>query len=654
MRQSIDKIATFVLRFIPAFLAIAIPLFFLTTTPDYFSFNKQYLLFAVASISLTAYIFRVLARGKIHLTLSPSLLPVILLIIAYVVPSIWMHQNPRAALFGPTAMIISLAIIFITTTSTQKNSQLINSTIIGLIFSATILSIVAILQNFGLLANIFSYEILKNPFFTLSGNPFYSLTFIIPITIATLTYTFYSRNWVIKPILFSLSIIMLIGIFLSAKLLLPQNGNPGLAILPLSTGWSIAVDSFKLPKTAIFGYGPDNFANAFSRLKPASLNLNKDFWSIRFNNSTTEALTVLTITGILGLLSFATFLLNPISVIIKKIKDYSDPETVFISALAIISALLFFVLPNNVLNYTLLFVSTILLTVKLKLSNNKKIKDVHVGITANELESGGLYSDISSSTKQIQLPVLPWILTGMSAVLLAVFWTGSINIYKAANAISVAGKNIKDNPQLSYEKQLEAAKLDPYNPYYKINLSQTYLAIANNLLSKEDATDEQKKQAIDYANLAINESKGAAELDPQNVQVWENFANIARQLAVLNVQGSIDWTLATYGQAISVDPTNPSLRVQLGTFYYLLGDYDTAAKILDQALELKPDWNVSYFNQSEVYKAKKDYTRALAFMKEGLKYTDQNSEDIAKINEEIKALEKLAPAPAATNSGQPK
>lgn len=653
MRQFIDKVSTFVLRYIPAFLAVSIPLFFLPITPDYFIFNKQYLLFTVASVALVAYLLRVLARGKIHLTLSPSLLPVILLVIAYVIPSVWMHPNPRAALLGPVALVSSLAIIFITVSSTQKNRQVINSTIAGVIFSASILSLFALLQNFGILAKIFPQEIFKNTFLTLSGNPFYSLSFIIPVTIATLTYTFYSKNWILKPILFSLSILMLVGIFLSTKILLPQNGTPGIAMLPFSAGWSIAIDSFKLPKTAFFGTGPDTFGNTFTRLRPAFLNLNKDLWSIRFNNSTTEALTVLTITGLLGILSFSLFLITPVIAMVKNIKDHSDSETVFVTAFAIISTIIFFALPNSIINYTAILLSVILLTIKLKMIGHRYTKDVQVGITANEIGSDGLYSELSTSARQIQLPILPWFLIGISVVLLGVFWTGAVKIYRAALVITVAASNIKTNPQLSYEKQLEAAQIDPYNPYYKINISQTYLAIANNLLSKEKATDDEKKQALEFANQSINQAKAAAQLDPQNVQVWENFANISRQLATLKVEGAIDWTLATYTQAISVDPTNPSLRVQLGSFYYLLGNYDSAIKVLDQALELKPDWNITYFNLAEVYKTKKDFPTALAYMKAGLKYTDQKSEDITKINDEIKSLEKLVPA-SATQSAQTK
>lgn len=651
MRQFLDKLATFILRFIPAFLMLSVPLFFLPTTPDYFSFNKQFLVFTLASVSLVAYLIRTLTRGKIHLSLSASLLPIFLLMVAYIVPSVWMHTNPRAALFGPTAFIVSLGIIFITVTSTQKNSLVIKSTITTLVTSAVLLSIAGILHNFGLLYKIFPYDILKNSLFTPSGSPFFTLLFLIPISIATLTYTFYSKNWIIKPILFSSAIIMIIGIFLSIKVLMPQTGRPGLIILPLSAGWSIAMDTFKNPRTAVFGTGPDNFANTFTRFRPAYLNMNKDFWSIRFNNSTTEALTILTVTGILGLVTFTLFTILPIIQVLKKIKNHNDPEMVFVASLAIISTLIFFIAPSNIISYCLIITSAALITIKLKTINSHNVKDVQIGITADEVSQNNIYTDLTQDTKQIQLPVLSWLLTGMSIVLLAVFWTRAVNIYRAALVINEASKLIKTDPQKSYEKQLEAANLDPYNPYYKINLSQTYLAVANNLLSKKDATTEEKQRAIEFANQAINESKAAAALDPANEQVWENFANISRQLAILKVEGAIDWTLATYTQAISTDPTNPALRVQLGTFYYLLGDNDNAIKVLDQAIELKPDWNVTYFNQSQIYKTKKDYPRALAYMQAGLKYTPSSSEDISKIQDEIKSLEKLIP-PSATQSAQ--
>ncbi|HEX9007876.1 MAG TPA: hypothetical protein VF837_01285, partial [Patescibacteria group bacterium] len=551
MRQTIDKIATYILRFVPTVLAFITPLLFLTITPDYFNLNKQYFIYILASISLIAYIARVLTRGKIHLSLSPSLLSVIGLVTVYIVSSVWMNTNPQMTLFGPTALIVSLAIIFITVTSSQKNEITITSSIAGLIAASTLLSVFAILQYFGIPAKFITSDLLKSNLFTPTGYPLNTLTFVLPIAVGTLGLSIKSKDWLQKPINFSLAIIMLIGAFLSLKAVLPQNGQAGLIILPFQAGWSIAVDTFKDAKTALVGTGPDSFANTFTRLRPAYLNLDNNLWSIRFTNSSSEALTVLTVVGLLGLVFFLAIMIKPLLTMIKKERSSGDTQSIFLISSMIISLIIFLAIPFSVIGYALIFVLAIAITLKLKLVEGNKIKDVQIGLTANEVSSPSLYHDLSDKPTQIQLPILPWVLAGASAVLLAVFWTRAYAIYASSIAINQAVLTVKSDPQTSYQKQVDASNLDPYNPYYKVNLSQTFLAISLNLFQKKDSTNAEKQQALDLANQSINQAKAAATLDPQNEQMWENFANISRQLAAYQVQGAIDWTLATYGQAIS-------------------------------------------------------------------------------------------------------
>lgn len=639
MRKFIDQIATNVLRYLPAITGFTVPLFFLNLTPDYFAFNKQFLIFVLATIALVAYFLRTLARGRIHLSLSPSLLFAFLITIAYLIPSIWFHANPRLALFGPAALIISLTIIFITVSSSQKNHQTVTSTIYGLIISSVILSLTAILHKLGLLSNLTADTIVTNPLFSLSGNTFNSVTFLTPLFLGTLAYAITNKNWIQKSLLFASSLIMLIGIVISAQSLLPQGDQKAINILPLSAGWSIAVDNLKNVRTAVFGSGPDKYPDTFTRFRPATLNLDKNLWTIKFTTSSTEVLNIVTTTGIFGLVAFLLFIISPLIITLKKAFKQLDPETFFIVTTVIATLLFFFALPASILSYTTLFLSVALLNIQLKILSKNFVKDVHIGITADEIDTNP-YRDITSTVQKIQLPVLPWLLAASGAILIYVFWNGAYRIYLGATYINQAAKESQYNSQKSFEYQLMAANADMYNPYYRINLSKTYLAAANGLLSQKNLTEEQKQTALNFADQSTKQANVAINLDPGNVAVWENYAAIARQLSLLNVQGAIDWTLASYGQAITTDPTNPILRVQLGSFYYLLGDFDNAVLILNQALNLKPDWNITYLNLSQVYRAKKEFAKALAYSQEGLKYTE-NVDDIATINADISSLQEL-------------
>jgi tetratricopeptide (TPR) repeat protein len=222
-------------------------------------------------------------------------------------------------------------------------------------------------------------------------------------------------------------------------------------------------------------------------------------------------------------------------------------------------------------------------------------------------------------------------------------------MYLASIVFKQATNIVQADPYNAFLKFQKAAQMDTYNTYYPQRLSQIYLSIANAYLTKEDATDEEKKAGTDFAQRALDAGKLSAQLDPFNVTTWENLFSIYRTL-IPYAQGSADMAISHALQAASVDPTNPAIYLQLGTLLYNLGDADQAIKFIDRTIELKQDWDVPYYNLSSIYKAKKEYSKALQYAQAGLQYTDPKSENLTTIQEEIKSLEKLAPTPTPTQT----
>ena len=106
--------------------------------------------------------------------------------------------------------------------------------------------------------------------------------------------------------------------------------------------------------------------------------------------------------------------------------------------------------------------------------------------------------------------------------------------------------------------------------------------------------------------------------------LWSGAAEGANNLAISHL-----------AQAISLDPTNPKLRLQLGILYYNLQDKEQAIKLINQAVELKPNWSLPYQNLYRVYLEEKDTERAKIYLQEALKYTQNNTEDFQKLQEEL-------------------
>ena len=647
MRKLIDKLSTNILRYLPAFLILLIPLIFVPLTPEFFHVNKQFLVFIVSSVALLFFCLRLVARGHIQISLSPALLPLAGLSVVYILSSLIKHPNPRFSLMNSTAVATGLFIIYLATTSTQKTFLVVRSIIIGTISSVVLLSVFSIFSHLGIIAQIPGPEWLQSKVFNPAGSPYNYLTLAVPVLLATISYGVTTRNWMIKPLMLAAAIIIASGSAFSLKLLLPTSENRGVLLLPYSAGWSIAVDTLKTPKTAILGTGPDTFTQVYSRLKPSSLNLDNNIWTIRFPSSSSELLNILTTTGVLGLLFFALSYLKTIRALLKE-KYLSDPETAFLTAGVLSTFLLFILVPSSLPAQVMGIILLIASAVKLKLENSHSVKDVQLNLSTKQVTSA--YSETPAKDRP-GLPVLPWLLTVASVVLLAVFWNIASRTYAANLAIFEASQTVKDNQIKSYNKQIEASKLDPTDPYLKINLSQTYLAVTKSLLTTgqegKTVTDEDKQKALEFANQALNEAKAAADLTPNDVVVWENLAGISRTLAGYGIEGSVDWTLATYTRAISLDPTNPTLRVQLGTFYFQMEDAEMAVRVLSQAIELKPNWNIPYYNLGLVYKSVKNYPRALAYMEEAKKYTQTDSDEMKQLDEVIGELKALVPKETA-------
>jgi hypothetical protein len=125
------------------------------------------------------------------------------------------------------------------------------------------------------------------------------MLFLIPVLLFALFMAFTKNDTLEKVTLFSLSGLMGISLILLTVYSLPGK-NTAPIILPFNVGYSIAIETLKNPKIALFGFGTNNFGVAYNQLRPAGVNLT-DNWAIRFNASTNEVFQTLTTIGILGL-----------------------------------------------------------------------------------------------------------------------------------------------------------------------------------------------------------------------------------------------------------------------------------------------------------------------------------------------------------------
>jgi tetratricopeptide (TPR) repeat protein len=647
MRQSLDKVATICLRFILPVSIFLVPLFFLPITPNYFDFNKSYLIYALATLSLVAWTIRLITRRRFQITITPATIPLLGLSIIFILSSVIQSPTPITSLLGKTALLTALTIIFITTTSSQKNETITKLSIISLIAAVLVSSLFTLLNTLELTPG-FLPEIFKIKGLSLVGDQHQFLAFSIALIPGMVYLAIKSKSIISKTLLFIACTITL-GTIISLINSLVTTGNYVWPFLPIPAGWSVMVDIFKTAKTALLGTGPDNYLPTFTRLRPAYLNLTP-VWNVRFTNSSNELLNMVTTTGILAGLFWIFSIIRPI-ITSSKNKKRSIYHTFALITL-ITSFIITLIIPVGVTLTFILFTSLVLLCLYQKIETDS-VKDFSLNLLATSTKLSQ-NSDQLPSLPQDKHPLnqlLIIIFALPSIALIIAFWLFAGKAYAAALATQKAILTINSNTIESYNQQVRAYTLDPYNPVYRTNFSQTSFALANSLASQKDLTDEDKNNITQLVQQAIREAKNATALNPQDVTYWNNLANLYRQ--VLNfAQGSADWAVASYNQAIILDPTNPLLRLDLGGIFFALGDYDQAIKFFGQAVDLKPDWPNSHYNLAAAYSANKNMRKTIEEMRIVVQLLDPNSADYQKAQNELSELEKQVQA--ATPQTTPK
>ena len=647
MRQTLDRLSTSLLRYLLPATALLLPIFFLPITTDFFLTNKNLLLLIVGSLSLLAWSVRNITRRRILVSATPATLSLLFLAIVYVLSALLQSGNSYMSLMGRTALVVALTALYTGVTSSQKNQVVINLTFGALILSAVLASFFSLYSYLGLSASLDAPAWLTNKAFNPTGGPVPFLTFIFPLLPVTLYLAFKSNRWQLKAVLL-LSTALLAGASLSQiSLILPGSGNT-IFVLPFTAGWSIALDIFKNWRTAALGVGPENFLAAFTRLKPAYLNLTP-LWDSRFSSSSNELFSVLTTTGVLGAALWLSLFLKTGNLALKQITGKKSTTNVIASFLLLLGFFIAnLIVPANPVLLGLSVVGLALVNLSLKLDTNE-VKDVAISLAATS-GVGGAYDQLSES-KSSQNALLPWFSALVFVLLLAFFWYFEGRAYIANLATFKALSSLKTNATESYNQQILAYNLEPNNPYYRLNFSQTSLALANSIATKKDITDQDKSNVTALVQQAIREAKKASELDPDNVLTWENLGSTYRQL-INFAQGAQDWAVASYGQAMVIDPNNARLRLELGGIFFTVKDYDSAQKLYEQAVNLKPNWANAHYNLSVLFKTKKEYAKALAEIRVVVQLLDPNGKDYQQAQNELKELEKLAPAATQTDNKQ--
>jgi len=620
-----------------------LPLFFLPITRDPVIISKfYYLVFGVTVLFVLALINFFISKKFVWIS-EPFTQVFVLFVLSLVLSVLLMSPNKMQALFNPQfglLLFFSLLAVYYFAyyfyATANKNRFYFPLIIIASGFVVSLSSIIFLinpLKNMPLPANL---TFLKTAFFNTVGSQIELIVFQLFILLLTVVELRKAKPVDVeisprrkdKTILF-IVLALVIGlstfleIFQVAKSVMSLNAKFNFP--PINVSWYAAVEVLKNPLTALFGVGIDNFASIFSRVKDINYNIS-DYWQISaFSFSRSAILHILTVTGVLGLISFLLLVGKAFS--LRKGSVNGD-MLLFIYALVVL-----LIFPTSLISWFLFFVTLIFISHEAYLKQKVDAYEVH-------------FHNI------LPLFIAVMVIGGLF-LLGTIYMTGrtfasEIYFQKALEAAS------ENNLKGLYENEQRAINLYPYNEDFRINFSQANMIVANNLASKKELTDPEKQTITQAIQAAIAEAKAAVSLNPTKAGNWIYLASLYRD--IINVaQGAESWTVSAYQQAIALDPQNPALRLQLGGIFYLFQNYDEAQKLFEQAVSLKGDWSNAYYNLAWALYQKKDYVNAVSLMEKVISLIDPKTAkaDFKKAESDLGEFRKMLPTPTPSPEGQP-
>jgi len=603
------------------------PLFFLTATQEFFVTNKLYFLAFGALALLLISTIEFIVTKKIVWEKNPLDNILVLFPITVALSVVIASPNKVQAIlnqnFGLLAIfsltILAYYILRAKNTLMTINIMQVASLIVSFI---TIIFFFDPFKNTNLPTNL---AFLKNPGFNTFGGQLDLIIFLGFFAVFNLSRFFFdknkkSTNHLMLNVIYS--VFNLVALVLSIYYFIKHGP---FYLTPYNISWFSAVEILKNPVSALFGTGIDNFASVFSRMKDLAYN-QTNVWTISsFIISRSTLLHIMTEAGLFGIAAFVILVLELIRRALNKKTDHNQSclvkNPLCLNVIYIILIVLFF--PPSLVTFFLFFVLLALVASE----NKTDVKDY--GFDVSNLLP--IY---------IGMITISFIFIGISCYFLSRVYLAEYYFKKSLDGY------INNSAKEVYDNQRVAITYNPYLEKYRLNFAQTNIMIANNLASKpqDKITDQDKQNIAQAIQAAIAEGKAVVTLNPQKANSWANLAEIYRNLLYV-AQGADAWTVSSYQRAITLDPQNPTYRLNLGGVYYSLRNFDEAIRFFETAAALKPDWSNAHYNLAWAAFQKGNYQNAVAEMQSTLSLINikDNRADYEKAQKDLEEFKKKLP-----------
>lgn len=653
-KQQISRVIDTSLIFIWGLFLLTFPLLFTTLTTDVFVLPKEILLTTVVLLSLILLAVKMILTEKVTLRRTPFDLPVAILLIAFLLSSIFAVNRADSLIAVAPVILAGLGYFLFVHVVKKENTAIFMLT--SLSVGAGAAALLAIFSYFKVYPLFFAFT--HVPAFTLLGSlieqAFY-FALLLPVTLV-LASPLLKGKTNNKTVTFgSLSIVLLAGLLITLLQLFTTQ-KP--TLLPFETGFqtafaAISQDTGRIAQGFALGSGYGNYATVFTRFKQVTFNANPTLWTVQFNNSSSFVLEILATTGVLGFLAFLFLLFR---VVTKPAVKKTNPAYLGLVVLSVLS----FILPFSFIEVSLLFILLGIFAVFQSLKSHKEYYDVELKFVA--LKKGII------SLQQIEVPShekyeynrpTAFAIAGICIIFVALFGWYAVRFVLSdmtfQKSLVLAAGN---NGSATYQAQVKAISTFPYRSAYYSIFSQTNIALAGSLANlkqpKGAANTQTQSTLYTLIQQGITTGRQATTLSPLTVTNWQNLSSIYRALIGLG-QNADTFAIQAAQQAVVLDPNNPQEYIALGGIYYQLSQWDNAIRAFQQAAALKQDYSNAYYNLGHAYEQKGDYQDALTAYQAVKTLVGNDQINLAKINSDITNVQgKLGGQNAPTPTPTPK
>jgi len=651
-------------------LVFLLPIFFLPWTQDVLDFNKQYLLTFLGFLGVAVWFIKSLVAGRFRFNSSFLNIPVIFLLLVYGIStifSVYRYESLWGLPFNVSPAFLTLAgfvILYFLIANILTKQKEIFYLVLCLVCSGFLAGVYGIFQVYGKFILPLNFTKISN--FNTIGTVNSLAVFSAVLLPLGLTLFLISKKWLkvmsavlslgLLAVLFIINfwiawIVLMAGIavlfifgvfnirhiggnfgifllmfllvislfFVSFKISLP--GSPQLAPeISLRQKAEFNIAKQVLSKNLFLGTGPGTFVYNFSKFKSRELN-QTIFWNTRFTKGASEFLDLLITTGIIGILGwlflFGSFIWLGVKCFSSKFKVQSSklnqPDKLI--GLAMFSCFIAVVVSKffYLTNISLILPFWVMLG-GFAVLGSQQIKEI-------VFEQG--------SPKAL--------LAVFISVLIFVFGMGFIFIsaqkYIAEIKYLTGLRNSSRGKTAEAVKELERAIiLNPQLDVYWRNLARLYLTRLNEIAEDKGLNLEEKTNKIQvFVKNAVNSSKTAADVNPENIANWNVRGFIYRNLIGV-LSSAEDWAIKSYEKAKELEPANPFIPTEIGKVYIAKSDLmakrkkeeekdkalEMALKNFEEAIRLKPDYAPAHFQIALVYDRQGKLKEAISKM-EGIK-----------------------------------